>query len=439
MLYGIVAAALALALAVVLTVLLRAPALRLGAVDRRRQRAVPRSGGLAVALATGLVAGLGEWTGIAPLADGTGRLLAGAAGVALLGFAADVWRLGTRVLLGGTAVAAALTVPYEETGILGGLLGVGWIVFVALAFKGLDHVDGPAGAVGMLGAFGAGVCAASEVLDGLALLMSVLGAALVGFLLHNWPPARAGLGAGGALFTGFLLAGALVVTRAGLDLVPGVAVLFALTSVASADAVLVLLSRRLAGRPLLRRGPDHLAHRLRRLGLTPQGATALLSLGAGGGVLAGVLVQTGVAGGGRVLWVAGVAAVVVLALLRVPVYGARRRAPAASPPSAAPGPSSAAPRVPSYPPSPPAPPGRPRRTPAHPPSSAGTPPLPSRAPSSPAGAPSSPARVWVSPPGARIPPRAAAGASPPSAGAPVPQAGTPVSSQAGARLRVRNG
>lgn len=327
MLYGIVAAALALALAVVLTMLLRVPALRLGAVDRRRQRPVPRSGGAAVALATGLVASLGEWAGLAPLGDGTGRLLAGAAGVAVLGFAADVWRLGTPVLLGGTAVAAALVVPYAETGVLGGVLGVGWIVFVALAFKGLDHADGPAGAVGTLGAFGAGVCAASEALAGLALLMSVLGAALIGFLLHNWPPARAGLGAGGALFAGFLLAGALVVTRAGQDLAPSAAVLFALTAVASADAVLVLLSRRLAGRPLLRRGPDHLVHRLRRLGLTPQGVTVLLAIGAGGGVLTGVLVQTGAAGGGRVFWVVAVAAVVVLALLKVPVYGPRRRRP----------------------------------------------------------------------------------------------------------------
>jgi UDP-GlcNAc:undecaprenyl-phosphate GlcNAc-1-phosphate transferase len=329
-LYGIVAAALALALAAVLTVFLRAPALRLGAVDRRRQRPVPLSGGTAVVAATGLVAGIGDWTGIAPLGDGVGRLLAAAAGVAVLGLAADLWRLGTRFLLAGTAVAAALVVPYEETGIPGGVLAVGWIVFVAAAFKGLDHADGPAGTVGALAAFGAGACAAVEVMDGLATLLSVLAAALTGFLMHNWPPARAGLGAGGALFVGFLLAGALVVTRAGQDLLPSAGVLFALTAVAAADAVLVLLSRRLAGRPLLRRGPDHLAHRLRRLGLTAQGATVVLGIGAGAGVLVGVLVQTGAAGEGAVLWVAAVAAVVVLALLRVPVYGPRRRPPATS-------------------------------------------------------------------------------------------------------------
>ncbi|MEV6962885.1 MraY family glycosyltransferase [Streptomyces sp. NPDC051207] len=330
MLYGIVAAALALALAAVLTVLLRAPALRLGAAERRRQRPVPLSGGTAVVAATGLVAGAGDWTGLAPLGDGVGRLLAAATCVAVLGLAADLWRLGTRFLLVGTAVAAVLVVPYAETGIPGGILAVGWIVFVAVAFKGLDHADGPVGVVGMPAAFGAGACAAAEVMDGLATLLSVLAAALTGFLMHSWPPARAGLGAGGALFAGFLLAGALVVTRAGQDLVPSAGVLFALTSVAVADAVLVLLSRRLAGRPLLRRGPDHLAHRLRRLGLTPQGTAVLLGIGGGAGVLVGVLVQTGTAGEGAVLWVAAVAAVVVLALLRVPVYGPRRRPPVPS-------------------------------------------------------------------------------------------------------------
>ncbi|MEU5364504.1 MraY family glycosyltransferase [Streptomyces sp. NPDC005925] len=325
MLYAIVAAALALALSAVLTALLRVPVLRLGVVDRRRQRPVPLSGGAAVVLATGLVACLGDWTGLAPLGDGIDRLLVSAVAVAALGLVADLWRLGTRLLLGGTAVAAVPVVPYAETGFVGGVLAVGWIVFVAVAFKGLDHADGPVGAVGMLAAFGAGACAASEVMDGLAMLLSVLAASLTGFLMHNWPPARAGLGAGGALFVGFLLAGALVVTRAGQGLVPSAGVLFALTAVASADAVLVLLSRRLAGRSLLRRGPDHLVHRLRKLGLTPQGATVLLGLGAGAGVLAGVLVQIGAAGEGRVLWVAAVVAIVVLALLRVPVYGPRRR------------------------------------------------------------------------------------------------------------------
>jgi UDP-GlcNAc:undecaprenyl-phosphate GlcNAc-1-phosphate transferase len=323
-LYGILAATSALLLAAVLTAVLRVPALRLGIVDRRWRRPMPLSGGVAMVAATCGVAVLGDWRGVTPLGPDVGRLLVAAAGVALLGLVADVRRVKARFLVGGTAVAAACVVPYEETGVLPGIVAVGWIVFVALGFKALDHADGLAGTVGVVTAFGAGACAAAEVMDGLAVLLSVLAAALTGFLMHNWHPARAGLGACGALFTGFLLASAAVETGAGQQLGSGAGMLFALTAVVSADVVLVVLARLLSGRPLLRAAPDHLAHRLRRLGLTPQGASVVLGVGAFGGVLVGVLVHLGWIAATGALWVAGGALVVVLALLRVKIFSVPR-------------------------------------------------------------------------------------------------------------------
>ncbi|MDQ0992016.1 MraY family glycosyltransferase [Streptomyces sp. V3I7] len=325
MLYGIIAATAALLLAAVLAVLLRVPALRAGITDRQCRRPLPLLGGAAVVLATGLVAAVGEWTQVAPLGDGVGRLLVAGCAVAALGLVADVWRLRARVLVAGTAVAAACVVPYEETGVAAGILAVGWIVLTALAFRALDHADGLAGTVGVVTAFGVALCAAAEVMDGLAVLLSVFAAALTGFLMHNWHPARVGLGACGSLFTGFLLASAAVFTRAGYGIGAGAGVLFALTAVASADVLLVVLSRLIARRPLLLRGgPDHLAHRLRRLGLTPQGAAVLLGLGSFSTVLVAVLAHTGWAGGAALYWVGAGTLVVVLLLLRVPVYGPRR-------------------------------------------------------------------------------------------------------------------
>ncbi|KQX80604.1 MraY family glycosyltransferase [Streptomyces sp. Root1310] len=325
MLYGIVAAITALFLAAVLAALLRVPALRLGLLDRRqRQRRVPLFGGAAVVLATCLVAVAGDWTGIAPLGDGIEVLLVAGGAVAALGLVADVWRLNARFLVIGTAVAAAFVVPYGDTGVVAGVAGVGWITFVALAFRSLDHADGVAGTVGVVTAFGVAACAAVEVMDGLAVLLSVFAAALTGFLMHNWPPARVALGACGSLFAGFLLAAAAVIARAGHDPVAGAGVLVALTAVAMADVVLVALSRRLARRPLLRGASDHLAHRLRRLGLTAQGVTVLVGAAAFAAVLVGVLVHAGWAEARAVLWVAGGALVVVLGMLRVAVYGPPR-------------------------------------------------------------------------------------------------------------------
>ncbi|MFG2514658.1 MraY family glycosyltransferase [Streptomyces sp. NPDC048584] len=319
MLYGIAATATALLLSALLAELLRAPALRLGILDRRRRWALPLSGGTAVVLATGLVAGLGDRAGFAPLGTGIGRVLAAGAWVGVLGLAADVWRLRWWIPLGGTAVAAALVVPYAETGTAGGVLAVAWIVAVAAAFRGLDHGDGLAGTVGVVTAFGVAACAAAELMEGLAVLMGVTAAALAGFLLHNWHPARAGLGAGGSLFTGFLVASAAVFVRAGQGIGTGVGVLSALTAVVCADAVLVVLARRLSRWPVTRGRPDHLGHRLRRLGLAPRAVTVLIGAGALGGVLVGVAVHTGRVSGSAVLWVAAVAAVIVLALARVPV------------------------------------------------------------------------------------------------------------------------
>jgi UDP-GlcNAc:undecaprenyl-phosphate GlcNAc-1-phosphate transferase len=324
-LYGIAAATAALLLAAVLAALFRVLALRLGLTDRRRRtRPVPLLGGAAVVIATCLVAAAGEWTGVAPLGDGVRALLVAGAAVAALGLVADVWGLKTRFLVVGTAVAAACVVPYGETGVGGGLLAVGWIVFVAVGFRSLDHADALAGTAGVITAFGVAVCAALEVMDGPAVLLSVLAAALTGFLMHNWPPARITFGACGTLFTGFVPASAAVLARTGYGLAPTAGILFSLTALAAADVLLVVVSRRLAGRPLLRSGPDHLAHRLRRLGLTPQGAVLLPGAGAFGGVLTGALMHGGWAGRDAALWVAGGTLAVVCALLCVKAYGPRR-------------------------------------------------------------------------------------------------------------------
>ncbi|MEV0172760.1 MraY family glycosyltransferase [Streptomyces sp. NPDC050803] len=309
MLYGIAAAVAALLLSAVLAALLRTPALRRGVLDRRRHRKVPLAGGAAVALTVCLVAAAGHWTDIAPLGEGGLALLTAGAAVALLGLVADLRRVKARFLAGGTAVAAACVVPYEETGVVGGLLAVGWVVLVTLGFRALDHADALAGTVGVVTAFGVGACAAAEVLDGLAVLLSVLAAALTGFLMHNWHPARVGLGACGAMFTGFVLASAAVAVRAGYGFASTTAVLFGLTAVVAADVLLVALTR--GG------GPRHLAHRLRRLGLTPQGGTVVLGAGAFGGVVVAVFVHLGWVAGSGVLWVAAGALAGVLALLRV--------------------------------------------------------------------------------------------------------------------------
>jgi UDP-GlcNAc:undecaprenyl-phosphate GlcNAc-1-phosphate transferase len=304
-LYGIAAATAALFLTAVLAALLRSLALRCGLVERRRTRRVALLGGAALVAGTGIVAGVGDWSGLAPLgADGGGLLLAGV-GVAVLGLVVDVRAVPLPVRLLVVAGAAAWIVPYGELGPLLGVLAVGWIVFVTFAFASLDHADGVMGTVAVVTAFALSGCAAVEMMDGLAALLSVLAAALTGFLMQNWPPARIVSGRCGALFTGFVLASAAVLVHAGRGAGVSAGALFALTAVASVDVVLVLVVRRRSG---------HLAHRLRRLGLTSRGATVVVGAGSFAGASVGLMIHLGWLEATAALWVAGGAVLVVLGL-----------------------------------------------------------------------------------------------------------------------------
>ncbi|KAB1987660.1 MraY family glycosyltransferase [Streptomyces triticiradicis] len=326
MLYGITAATAALLLTAALAGLLRSLSLRLGPAGgagppaRRarprtpgRSKPVPLLGGLAVVGTTALVGWAGDWTGAAPLGPEAGELLVAGIVVALLGLAADLLPVPPVVCAAGVTVAAALTVPYDELGVPAGILAVAWTVFVTQAFRSLDHADGVMGTVGVITAFALSGCAAAEIMDGLAALLSVLAAALTGFLMHGWPPARIAPGRCGSLFAGFVLASAAVRVHAERPPGPGLGAAFALTAVAGADVLLVLVSRRRAGRPLLRPAPDHLVHRLRRAGLTRQGGLVVTGLAAFAAALVGLCIDLGWLGAGAAWWPAGaVAAVVVM-------------------------------------------------------------------------------------------------------------------------------
>ena len=148
--------------------------------------------------------------------------------------------------------AAFLAVPCA---VAGWMLAELWIVLAlwvsANAFNMLDHADGTAASAGVgslivadgaLGMSGAGVC--------------------LGFLAHNWPPARVFLGDGGSLMLGALLLLAwyphgLIPTLAGL-------------SVPLIDATFVIVCRLRKHQVPWLGGTDHTGHALLRAGIHPR-------------------------------------------------------------------------------------------------------------------------------------------------------------------------
>lgn len=80
-----------------------------------------------------------------------------------------------------------------------------WLVACINAFNLIDGLDGLASAIGIIAMSTLGLLALLPGNDAMALLALAAGGALIGFLLHNFPPARIYLGDAGSCCIGFLV------------------------------------------------------------------------------------------------------------------------------------------------------------------------------------------------------------------------------------------
>jgi len=269
------AAITAFVAALLLTPLVRAGASRWGLLDRPNERSshtgiIPRAGGVAILVATGLTLALAPgpwWQRPAVVA-----LLASGLALAVVGLCDDRFRLSPLLRLGFQVVAATgfvsvagaidrvpLPAPLDVAlGPLGPAVSVLWIVAVVNFYNFMDGIDGLAGLQAVV--TGAGI--AVIVLDPFA---SFLGAAIAGaaagFLVFNWSPASVFLGDAGSGVLGYTLA-ALPFLLARESRAP--TVLFVALSLwfFLADATWTLLRRMARGERLHQAHREHLPERL---------------------------------------------------------------------------------------------------------------------------------------------------------------------------------
>ncbi|MFC4531701.1 glycosyltransferase family 4 protein [Sphaerisporangium dianthi] len=207
---------------------------------------------------------------------------------------------------------------------LDGLITVMWIVVMTNSFNLLDNMDGALGTVTAVTAILLAGAAVMSDRPAFAVLLGALALACLGFLAHNWPPARIFMGDSGSLFIGFVLTCSSVAVGTGQAAGPTVAGLLLWTFVAVVDTGVVLVSRIRAGRSPLSGGTDHVSHRLRRMGLGARAVpTALGAIAAVPGALC-LAIAVGWIPPIAAAIVAGGAAVVLIALLQ----GAHAYAPA---------------------------------------------------------------------------------------------------------------
>jgi UDP-GlcNAc:undecaprenyl-phosphate GlcNAc-1-phosphate transferase len=330
---GLLAFLIGLSASLILTVPVRALAIRVGMVDLPGPRKVhvtpiPLLGGLAIYG--------GVMLAIFTVFDGPARaqsfgIVTGATVVAIIGFLDDRGWLHHQIklFLGMPLAAAILLASGVHTDIfeilvggkignwLDGALTIVWVVGITASFSILDHMDGLcAGVAAMASAFFALLAYLNGQTVVTALAAATLGAA-AGFLRWNFKPAKIFMGDGGAMFLGFLMAtlGLKLRLEHSSNLAGWLAPVLILGATIF-DTTLVTISRSRRGLlPFAAPGKDHSAHRLANLGLGQRGAVVAMYLGGAIGGCASV-----VAAYLSTLGTAIVGALAVLAMLLAVVW-----------------------------------------------------------------------------------------------------------------------
>ena len=273
----------ALVVVVLLTPAVGGMARMLGVVDapggrRLNRRPIPRLGGLALFLGI-FVPSLA----FLHLGRETRGLLLGAAVAVTVGAIDDFRGLRWFEKLGGQLVAAAIptgfgiwvdrfTFPFVGIHSLPGWVGVpltiAWIVAIMNMVNFLDGLDGLAAGVTAIAGLTFAVIALSLEKPDAAILSAIVFGACVGFLRHNFYPARIFMGDSGALLLGFVLAA--VSVQGLLKTAATVALFFPLLvlAVPIVDTTFVVLRRIKHGERVFEGDQAHLHHRFLRRGFS---------------------------------------------------------------------------------------------------------------------------------------------------------------------------
>jgi len=224
-----------------------------------------------------------------PPNSGLGELLvvlAAAVFLALVGLVDDVrqvsplWRIVAEV-------AAAIAIWSAGTGVIVTTsepvnmgLTVLWFVGITNAFNLLDNMDGLAAGIAAIASLTMFAIATTNDQFLVAGLAVGLAGCAVGFLRHNFHPARIYMGDGGSLFIGFLVAYLGIKLQFQGERLLSALVPVLVCSMAIFDTTLVTISRLAAGRSPFLGGQDHVSHRLVRLGLSVPFSVTTVYLGA---------------------------------------------------------------------------------------------------------------------------------------------------------------
>ncbi|MGO9514256.1 MAG: MraY family glycosyltransferase [Steroidobacteraceae bacterium] len=267
----------------ILTAVVRQLALAHRVLDVPNERSshatpTPRGGGLAIVVTLLAALWVLETTGLMPFRLSLALTVCGSA-VALVGFADDKWQVSaaTRLMVHFAAVSVFVwsrgrLPPIHfgfavfDLGIGGSVLGVLVLVWFLNLYNFMDGIDGIASVEAITVALVAAIFLLAHGIDSpVTALMWITVAAVGGFLIWNWPPARIFMGDAGSGFLGFILGAAAWTTVAAGQL--SIWFWLILWGTFFVDATVTLLRRWRRGESLAAAHRSHAYQRLsRRLG-----------------------------------------------------------------------------------------------------------------------------------------------------------------------------
>lgn len=194
-------------------------------------------------------------------------------------------RMALQFLMAGIVVAAGVRATvFIASPWIGAVLTVGWFVVLVNSFNFLDNMDGLSGGIGLIVSSVFAVMmltGTSEPRWLVAGFFLILAGSLLGFLCHNWSPARIFMGDAGSYFIGFSIAS---MTVLGTFYTPDagdrhvIMAPFCVLAVPLYDICSVIFLRLREGRSPFQPDKRHFSHRLVAMGLRPVHAVLTVHL-----------------------------------------------------------------------------------------------------------------------------------------------------------------
>ncbi len=297
----VVAFLISLAVAFLLTPMVRDAAIRFGALDhaltsrKAHGRPTPRLGGIAIVVAfyLPLVALFFFDTGVGRLfwsqPERALALILGGLAMAALGIYDDLKGSGARIKFTVQILIACLmwwagyradviATPFGtlELGVLGFPVTVLWIVGITNALNLIDGLDGLATGIALAAAATIFWVAFANDRPLMTLFMVCLAGALLGFLRYNFHPASIFMGDSGSLFVGFVLAATALQTHEKSTTAVSLLVPIVALGLPIGDTLLAMTRRMVRGQPMFSSDRGHIHHRLMDRGLSHKGTVLAL-------------------------------------------------------------------------------------------------------------------------------------------------------------------